>query len=234
MDRQVTACIVLAGGLGTRLRSVTGDLPKCLAPVGRRPFLEIQIERLRTAGIEDIVLSLGHGAQAVLQAIDAGPNAGRVRHVVEAAPLGTGGAIAHAMDTLGLEEALVTNGDTDLGGDIGRMLLPLRRDRRESLRMAVVEVPERSRFGGVRLDAEQRVVGFVDKACSGPGPINAGLYRLRRSALPAVPAAPCSLENDVLPGLVERRAVWACPIDGSFTDIGVPEDYRRFCKQHGA
>jgi D-glycero-alpha-D-manno-heptose 1-phosphate guanylyltransferase len=233
MNGSGQACVILAGGLGTRLRSVTGQLPKCLAPVGQRPFLDLQIERLRAAGIGDIILSLGHGADKVLRAINDGPNAGRIRHVIEAAPLGTGGAIAHAMDTLGLDEALVTNGDTDLGGDIGGMLLPLKRAQHELFRMAVVEVPERRRFGGVKLGVDHRIEGFIDKGCTGPGPINAGLYRLCRAALRAERGTAYSLENDVLPGLVDRRVVWGCPVHGSFTDIGIPEDYFRFCEHHG-
>ena len=127
------SCIVLAGGLGTRLRSAVGDRPKCLAPIGRRTFIEIEIDALLAAGIDDVILSLGYGADKVVGALASTLAARPVRYVVEPSPLGTGGAIAHVMDTLGLDEVLVANGDTYLSGDIGGMLTPLRRAQGETL-----------------------------------------------------------------------------------------------------
>jgi D-glycero-alpha-D-manno-heptose 1-phosphate guanylyltransferase len=226
-------CVVLAGGLGTRLREAVADVPKCLAPVGSRSFLEIQIGALLAAGVGDIVLSLGHMANQVVSAVARMEHRGRVRHVVEPSLLGTGGAIAFALDTLGLDEVLVANGDTHLEGDISAMLQPLDRAGGELLRMAVVQVADRGRFGGVQLDAQQRVRGFLEKGQSGPGCINAGLYRLCRATLHASTDVPYSLELRVLPGLVERGAVFAVAIEGSFMDIGVPNDYFRFCALHG-
>lgn len=229
----VQSCIVLAGGLGTRLRSAVADLPKCLAPVGPRPFLEVQIATLVAAGVDDIVLSLGHMADKVIDAVQHMAERGRVRHVVEPSLLGTGGAIAFVMDRLGLDEVLVANGDTYLDGDIKHMLAPLDRSCGELFRMAVVWVPDRARFGGVQTDAQGRVQGFLEKGAQGPGGINAGLYRLSRAALPAQRNGAYSLEAEILPGLVQRGAVAAVSVDGSFTDIGVPEDYFRFCAAHG-
>lgn len=226
-------CIVLAGGLGTRLRSAVADLPKCLAPVGDRPFLEVQIGSLVAAGIDDIVLSLGYMADKVIDAVQHMAERPRVRHLVEPALLGTGGAIAFAMDRLGLDEVLVANGDTYLDGDIAGMLAPLDRAGGELFRMAAVQVPDRGRFGGVQVDAQGRVQGFLEKGAAGPGRINAGLYRLCRAALPAQREQAYSLEAEVLPGLVQRGAVTALAVAGSFTDIGVPEDYFRFCSAHG-
>jgi len=134
---------------------------------------------------------------------------------------------------LGLDEVLVANGDTYLSGDIAGMLAPLRRSEGELFRMALVQVPDRQRFGGVAVGPDGRVAGFVEKGHAGAGPINAGLYRLCRAALPAARTGAYSLEADVLPGLVAQQAVSARAIEGEFTDIGVPEDYFRFCAQHG-
>jgi D-glycero-alpha-D-manno-heptose 1-phosphate guanylyltransferase len=227
------ACIVLAGGLGTRLRSAVADLPKCLAPVGSRSFLDIQLQTLFAAGVDDVVLSLGYGAEAVIASVARNQAGKPVRHVVEPALLGTGGAIAFVMDKLGLDEALVANGDTYLDGSIAAMLVPLDRTANELFRMAVVNVPDRARFGGVQVDAAGRVERFLEKGQQGAGPINAGLYRLCRAALPAARAGAYSLEAEVLPGLVAQRAVTALAVAGSFVDIGVPKDYFRFCAQHG-
>ncbi len=232
-SRPGLTCVILAGGLGTRLRGVVGDRPKCLAPVGRRPFLEIQLDTLFAAGVDEVVLSLGHGADQVIAAVRGEAARRPVRWVVEPELLGTGGAIAHVLDTLKLDEVWVANGDTYLDGDLSGLLAPLGRAQGELLRMALVQVPDRSRFGGVQVDADGRVTGFLEKGRHDAGWINAGLYRLARRALPVARGGPYSLEADVLPGLVAQGAVTACELPGRFTDIGVPEDYRRFCEQHG-
>jgi len=225
-------CIVLAGGLGTRLRSVIADRPKCLAPIGSRPFLDLQVAQLLDQGVGRVVLSLGFMADQVVEAARLFRDAQRVSHVIEPEQLGTGGAVAFALDALGLEEALVANGDTFLDGDLSAMLAPLDRAAGEWFRMALVEVPDRSRFGGVASDAEGWATHFVPKGEARPGHINAGLYRLCRAALPAHRAGAYSLESNVLPALVHDRRVRVAPVAGEFTDIGVPDDYRLFCARH--
>ncbi len=130
-------------------------------------------------------------------------------------------------------EALVVNGDTFLGGDLSAMLGPLDVSGGELMRMAVVKVEDSERFGRVLVD-DGRVIGFTEKGRPGPGLINAGLYRVSAGAFAKVAArAPLSLEADVMPALGTSRAVSARHIAGEFTDIGVPDDYRRFCLAHG-
>jgi D-glycero-alpha-D-manno-heptose 1-phosphate guanylyltransferase len=223
-----TTCIVLAGGLGTRLRSTLPDLPKCLAPVGDRSFLEIQLELLTAQGVTDFVLSLGYLSELVeAEAARLRPRFS-IRTVVESNPLGTGGAAALAMRTFGLSEAWLTNGDTFLGGSLAAMLAPLALAEGERARMAVLHVPDRSRFGGVSL-FQDRVAGFVEKGLQGDGYINAGLYRLHASIFDRhAETAQFSLETAILPGLAIDGQLGAARIEGEFTDIGVPEDYFRF------
>lgn len=230
MTRQT--CIILAGGLGTRLRSVVADVPKCLAPVRGRPFLHWQIESLRARGIDHIVLALGHGA-AMVEATVTGLATGlAIECVTEPSALGTGGAIAFALDTAGLGEALVANGDTFLGGDLSPMLAPLDTAAGEHLRIAVTRVPDRDRFGGVEAGAAGRVQRFVEKGTHGPGHINAGLYRVRRDTLPPGHDRAYSLESEIFPALAQRGELSAVQVAGPFIDIGVPDDYRRFCDDH--
>jgi D-glycero-alpha-D-manno-heptose 1-phosphate guanylyltransferase len=226
-------CIVLAGGLGTRLKSVVADRPKCLAPVGHTVFLDIQLQALAEQGVQEFVLSLGHLSEQVLQWAGEHPRWRSVRTVVEPAPLGTGGAIAYAMDALGLDEALVANGDTFLDGSLGAVLEPLSAERGEWFRMALVQVPDRARFGGVSVAEGSRITGFVPKGSTSAGAINAGLYRLHRRCLPAAIGSALSVEAEVLPGLVAQGHVYGVPIQGAFIDIGVPEDYAAFCARHG-
>jgi D-glycero-alpha-D-manno-heptose 1-phosphate guanylyltransferase len=223
-------CIILAGGLGTRLQSVIGDLPKCLAPVGRHSFLEMQIRQLATIGVDHVVLSLGYLADRIIKFIDQVDSPLPIQYVTEREQLGTGGAILHAMETLGLEEVLVSNGDTWLEGDLTSMLAPLEYADGERFRMAVVDVIDRTRFGRVEADPQGRICRFIEKGRGEGGLINAGFYRLCRQALPFNRVAgPLSLELEVLPHLASLRAIRACKIHGTFIDIGIPEDYYRFC-----
>jgi D-glycero-alpha-D-manno-heptose 1-phosphate guanylyltransferase len=228
-------CIVLAGGFGTRLRDRLGGRPKCLAPVGSTSFLALLLRQLAHQGVDDVVLSLGHLADQVVQAAQEARLGAAVRWVVEPEPLGTAGAVAFAMDSLGLEEALVTNGDTYLDGGLEAMHPPLDQAAGEQLRMALVAVPDRGRFGGVELEHGQ-VRRFIEKGQEGPGLINAGMYRLSRAALGLGRGEAGSLETQVLPRLMALGpgAVTGVRLDGGFIDIGVPADYERFLSQHAA
>jgi len=227
------ACVVLAGGLGTRLKSAVPDLPKCLAPVGARPFLEIQLQALAKQGFDRFVLSLGHQADLVQAAVRHFRVDAALDCIVETSPLGTGGAVAFAMREAGLAEAAVVNGDTFLDADLSAMLAPLQVAGGERFRMATIAVPDRARFGGVAL-AGTVVTAFVEKGQGGPGLINAGLYRVHASAFDGfAPGTAFSMETQVMPALLPRRALHAATLQGSFIDIGVPEDYRRFCADHG-
>ena len=233
MSHDPAACIVLAGGLGTRLKPVVADRPKCLSPVGARPFLQIQLESLAAQGIDRFVLSLGHMAEMVIDALPGLAVPARLEYVVEPWPLGTGGAVLHAMNRLGLDEAMVANGDTYLDADLGALLLPIDRIGGESMRVAAIEVDDRARYGGLTL-SDARIDGFIEKGSHGPGWINAGLYRVSRDAFDGKqPDAAFSFESAVMPALAEQGRLHAARLSGTFIDIGVPDDYHRFCRAHG-
>jgi len=229
-DAGLPVCIVLAGGLGTRLRSVMADRPKCLAPVGRRSFLELQLELLAHRGVGRFVLSLGYMSELVISTVSAVREHFAVDYVVEPQPLGTGGGTLHTMAEMGLEEALVTNGDTWLDCDLSSFVPPLSLASSELFRMGVLEVQERSRYGGPTVDGCGNVLGFVAKGSIGPGLINAGLYRIHRKALDAMgpPGASFSLESAVIPDLAAKGCLRAVKVAGDFIDIGVPKDYLSF------
>lgn len=233
MTNHTTTCIILAGGLGTRLRAAVPSLPKCLAPIGNRSFLEIQLEMLAQNGITDFVLSLGYGADSVIAAIEPLQAHFNIRYVIEMKQLGTGGAIRFAFEEADLEQAIVANGDTYLNGDITPLLAPLDLADGERLRIATIEVLDRARFGGILL-SNHLVSGFSEKGEQGPGLINAGIYHVHRSALQGhtYPEA-FSLEADVMPVLISESSLSAMKVCGSFIDIGVPDDYYRFCQSHG-
>ena len=227
-----TSCIVLAGGAGTRLRSAVPDLPKCLAPVAGRPFLEWQLRSLSKRGIDSFVLALGYGSQKVVSWLkEPWVRDLKITRVIEPQPLGTGGATRFAMKETGLDEALVINGDTWLGGPLQVMLDPINLAAGERMRIAIVEVPNRERFGGVSVGAEHRVNAFIEKGQIGAGPINSGLYRIHRSVFDTQPSGMLSMESEVMPRLIEERALSALAVAGPLIDIGVPDDYH-FFDQH--
>lgn len=218
--------IVLAGGLGTRLASRLINLPKPMAPVAGRPFLEILLARLQLQGCRRALLSVGHLHQTIQNHFGSTYQSMEISYAVEDRPLGTGGAIRAAMAMASEDSVLVLNGDTFLDCDAAALLAEHRRSGAQ-VTMAVVCQPDISRFGGVVLQ-ENRVIGFQEKGCSGPGWINAGVYALRRDLRwPLHLPERFSWETDVLAAELPRLAPHAFSVEGFFLDIGVPEDLDR-------
>lgn len=225
-------CIILAGGLGTRIRSVLGDLPKCLAPIGSKTFLSLLISNLRTQGFHNIALSLGHGSEKVSHHAKELSELNEISLCCEPQPLGTGGAILFAMDALGLDEAIVVNGDTFLEASADSLCSALRLDSNELIRMLGVKVDNVERFGSLCFDSLDRLTGFREKGWAGPGYINAGYYRITRKVFGnRKPGEVFSLEVDILTPMINKGAVSVEKVDGYFTDIGIPEDYQAFCSR---
>ncbi len=238
--------LVLAGGLGTRLRSVVADRPKVLALVGGQPFLDILVAQLYGHGVRRIGLLLGHlheqvqaHVQHVLQ-----PRFADVEFAlsVEPGPLGTAGALRHAgalvqavtnerAGTSGIAgTAILMNGDTFVEFDPAAVLA-IHWHSGAAVTMAVQHVDDISRFGAVELDANGRVVGFREKqARSGPGWINAGVYAFEPALLDRIaPDRAVSLESEVFPGLLAAGAhMQSAPQRGYFVDFGTPASYAEF------
>ncbi len=218
--------IILAGGLGTRLRSQLKQLPKAMAPVGGRPFLEILMDQLVAAGCERVVLSVGYLRDIIIASFNDNYRGIPVSYSMEEEPLGTGGAIRLALRQATEASVLVLNGDTYLNADY-RAALACHAEAGGVMTMAVTPVENTARYGGVVVEGD-RITGFVEKERTGPGWINAGAYVLSqdfpwREGLPER----FSFENDIIvPQLNELRpAAFRCR--GYFLDIGVPEDLER-------
>ena len=217
--------IVLAGGLGTRLRGIVPDLPKVMAPVCGRPFLEILLSSLAAKGCTRAILSLGYLAQRIQNHF--GPRFAGIDLVyeIESTPLGTGGALRRALVRCEEDHVLVLNGDSYLDLEIDDL-----QSRWQQCRHPIIvarEVEDTCRYGRL-VTAGDRLVGFTEKGVPGHGLINAGHYLLPQDIARHFPAAEAfSLERDFL---VKTPA--ACPFEvftthGQFIDIGVPDDYVR-------
>lgn len=217
---------VLAGGLGTRIQPVLGDVPKLLAPIGGRPFIDFLFDWLRGFGARRVVLGLGHRAQAILDYLaEHPPEEGlSVETVLEPRPLGTAGAIRLARHLLHSDPVLVMNGDSFVAADLCDFVA---RHRNSDARATILctDVADASRYGRVLLDGAGHIVRFAEKdqSAAGPGLINAGVYLLSAPLLNEIAAgAAVSLERNVFERL---PAASLAAVEGTFDfiDIGTPE-----------
>jgi NDP-sugar pyrophosphorylase family protein len=218
----VPVAVVLAGGLGSRLRAVVGDRPKALAPVAGRPFLEYLLRHLADAGVREAVLCTGFGADAVAEVMGDGARFGlRLRYSREDRPLGTGGALRQAAAMLGPGPALVLNGDSLVSLPLAA-LCALHAGRAARATLLLARVPDCSRFGAVSIDPDGRMLRFEEKHRAGPGLVNAGVYLVEQSVLQTIPGGrEVSLEKEVFPGLI--GGLYGLVVDTELVDIGTPE-----------
>jgi D-glycero-alpha-D-manno-heptose 1-phosphate guanylyltransferase len=218
--------IILAGGLGTRLAERVPGVPKAMAPVGGRPFLEILVHQLKKSGCSRIVLSVGYRRETIQAHFGASYAGIAVAYAAEETPLGTGGAIRRALGIANEEAALILNGDTFLDADYAAMT----RHHRQSgatLTMAITQQLDIARYGGV-IVKDGHITGFEEKGRRGPGWINAGAYVLNRNSdWPDELGETFSFEKDFLARHIDLLRPAAFHVDGFFLDIGVPEDYDR-------
>ena len=217
--------IVLAGGFGTRLRQVVADVPKPMAPIAGRPFLEILLSALAKKGFSRAVLSLGFMAENISGHFGSRFAGLDLAYVVEDTPLGTGGATRLAATACTQDHVFVFNGDTYL--DLEVELLEQQWQAKRHPIVVGRQVPDTTRYGRLVVEGK-RIASFAEKGIAGPGLINAGCYVLAMDALARFPLRrPFSIETDYLVPEVARATVEVFVTEGVFIDIGIPEDYSR-------
>ena len=221
--------LVLAGGFGTRLRSVVSQVPKALAPIGDIPFWHFQIDNWISQGVTSLVFLLHYQSQHIVDFVKSKPNGVwrnlDMQWVIEAAPLGTGGAVANAVTELQIQgDFLLANADTWLDSGLTQMAgagVPA---------IGVIEVPNAGRYGFVTFDAQNKVTSFMEKdELAQSGWINAGIAQLSADFFRGCIVQTASLERDYFPRWVEQGILKATHLSGEFIDIGIPVDYYRFC-----
>ncbi len=217
--------IILAGGIGSRLRGVVSDRPKCLATINGRPFLSHLLDQLAKAGVSDVILSTGYMAEQVETTFGNKYGPMSVRYSREDSPLGTGGGVKRALDLCHHNHVLVINGDSYFDFDWQDLLAWLDPARMQ-LAMVLAWIEDSRRYGQVVVGDDGQVLRFQEKnESAGAGWINAGLYFIDKQALATFPSPESfSLERDFFPAQI-GHGFFARGYHGKFIDIGTPESY---------
>lgn len=220
--------IILAGGLGTRLREVVSDVPKVLAPVNGKPFLDIILESLENSGCVDrAIITVGYMADKVIERYGNWEKYGfDILFSEERELLGTGGAIKKALQLVETDDVLALNGDSYVDINIKDML-SAHKEKQADFTMAVREVADASRYGSIVLGNDNKIVFFEEKKPrAAEGYINAGVYLFKRKLFEKVKSEKViSLERDLLPVFL-KGGMYGYKCTGKFIDIGIPETYK--------
>lgn len=223
--------VILAGGLGKRLASVTGGQQKVMAQVGDIPFISILINYIASFGGRRFILCTGHGAEAVEKYIQSAHQNLEIIFSREDTPLGTGGAIKKASELVTSDKFLAMNGDCFCVIDYNQMIAFHDRQKANAT-IAVTRLEDAREYGTIEINEHKQIVTFKEKLpdlC--PSLINTGTYCLTRKAFDLV-ATPekFSIEYDFFPHLIKQK-FYAFEVDNKFIDIGTPERYA-WAQQH--
>ena len=222
----ITEAIILAGGLGTRLKPVVADLPKSLAPVGGKPFLGYLLDYSKKQGIKKFIFALGHKSAAIEQYVKENLPSGSYVFSFEEEPLGTGGAIYKACTQVSTPDTMVLNADTYFGVSFS-LLAIIHELRKAECTLALKPMKAFDRYGAVEIE-KQVIIGFSEKKYYREGLINGGVYALSVAPFLQKSFPPVfSFEKDYLEKQYRGRQIWGMVSDAYFIDIGVPEDYER-------
>ena len=219
--------IVLAGGLGTRLKSVVQDIPKPMATVNGRPFLEFVLDYVLKYQVEKVILSIGYRGEVIQDHFGENYKGITLVYSVEEEPLGTGGAIFKAAQLCGDAPFFVLNGDTLFEANLDT-LLEAYNSQKADMMLALKAMQNFDRYGVVEMDETNRVQAFLEKEYRAKGLINGGVYVLRKSIfdIENYPER-FSFEKDLLEKHVAQLQFYGLALDGYFIDIGIPEDYAK-------
>jgi D-glycero-alpha-D-manno-heptose 1-phosphate guanylyltransferase len=219
--------VVLAGGLGTRLRSLVEDRPKVLAEVHHRPFIEYLLEQIMTAGIKRAVMCTGYQGEKVRAEFGNHYQDLDLLYSHELVPLGTGGALRLAFPLIASDPVLVMNGDSYFNADI-RDFCNRHTSAGSMASIMLAQVENTGRYGRIEINPDGSIVRFIEKGQDiAPGWINAGIYLFSREFIRCIPPYRfISLEEKILPQCIGDK-FFGFTYQGEFIDIGTPESYRQ-------
>ncbi|MCB0697226.1 MAG: nucleotidyltransferase family protein [Chitinophagaceae bacterium] len=220
-------CIILAGGMGTRLQRVVADRPKCMAPVNGSPFLHYMFDYLEQQECTRVILSLGYKHELVIEWLQTQNRPFTIDYVIEQKPLGTGGGIMLALHKATHEYVIVLNGDTMFRVNLTQ-LVKFHKSKHAVNTLALKRMTNFDRYGVVRLDENSRIVAFEEKKEYAEGLINGGVYVLNRNGLlKKEKPETFSLERDYFEATVAEGNMYGFECNEYFIDIGIPSDYEQ-------
>lgn len=225
----MTTAIILAGGLGTRLRSVVPDAPKPMALIGEQPFLVYLMDYWRGQGVSRFILSVGYQRTVIMDYFGASYRGIPIAYAIEEEPLGTGGGLLLAAKDLN-EPFLVLNGDTFFEVDL-QCLLQFHVERKSQWTFSLFRADEAGRYMGMELTGDGKIVSLKSGTEQIGRLANGGVYVLNPSILndsAALMGTKLSLEDELLPAIMAAGgSLYGLECAGRFIDIGVPDDYFR-------
>jgi D-glycero-alpha-D-manno-heptose 1-phosphate guanylyltransferase len=219
--------IILAGGLGTRLRSAVPDLPKCMAPINGVPFISYLIDNLINEGVTNFIFSLGYKSELFISLLEEKLPIKNYLIVIEDKPLGTGGAIKLACKKAKDENVIALNGDSLFKVNL-KELMQFHLEKKSQCTLALKPMHNFERYGSVEIDAVQKINSFKEKQFITKGYINGGVYAIEvGSFLQKSLADKFSMEQDYLEKYSVEGNFYGFVQEGYFIDIGIPQDYAR-------
>jgi D-glycero-alpha-D-manno-heptose 1-phosphate guanylyltransferase len=223
----IKQAIILAGGLGTRLRSVVSELPKCMAPVAGKPFLHYVIAHLQKEGIQSFIFSVGYKSESIISFVKENLPGTDFQFSIEDEPLGTGGAIKLSIGKTTEKNILICNGDTLFNVHVNE-LNNFHAQYDSDCTLCLKPMINFDRYGVVELDNDNLIVSFKEKQFYENGLINGGVYALKTEAfLNIYLPEKFSFEKDYLEKYIGERKMYGLIQNEYFIDIGIPEDYER-------
>ncbi|NDV67852.1 nucleotidyltransferase family protein [Dysgonomonas sp. 25] len=220
-------CIILAGGLGTRLQSVVKDVPKCMAEVAGKPFLHYIFQYLEKQQFDHIILALGYKAEIIIDWYQTLKVPFEISYVIEEEALGTGGAIQYAFTKVKSNKAFVLNGDTFFDVDTTQ-LQSFHQQKEADISIALKPMNDFDRYGTVILDDACRITAFKEKQFCKEGLINGGIYLIDKALFDKLDMpAKFSFEKDIMESRIADLKLYGCQQNGYFIDIGIPSDFEK-------
>ncbi|EEP3560447.1 NTP transferase domain-containing protein [Campylobacter coli] len=216
--------IILCGGLGTRLKSVIKDIPKPMAPINDKPFLEFIFEYLKKQGIKEVILAVSYKYEVIKEYFKDEFLGIKIKYSIEKEPLGTGGAIKEALKLV-KNEAYVVNGDTFFDIDLKKLVL-----NSSKICIALKQMQNFDRYGTVNVDEQGIVTSFEEKVFKKQGLINGGIYLLKKDIFDEFSLEKKFSFEEFLQENYKLLKIQTQIFDDYFIDIGIPEDYIKFIK----
>lgn len=221
--------IILAGGFGTRLSKVVLDVPKPMAPINERPFLEYLLDDLSDKGINRVILAVGYKKEIIKNHFQERYKNIEIIYSDEDIPLGTGGAIKKALTLSKTEDIFIVNGDTFFDVNLKEMY-KFHKENNSNLTLAIKEMERFNRYGSLALEGN-KIVKFEEKKYIEKGYINGGIYLLKKNILDIKKEDSFSFEKDILENKELKVEKYGYKSKGYFIDIGIPEDYYKFIEK---